>query len=91
MANEKVSISAILISLIAIVFFLYVAWLMFQSNDWLKAIGMLSVCGLFLVNFLNLLLSKRSISYTWQWIFIIIAIVLWLLHSILFGKISNII
>jgi len=91
MANEKLNISAVLISLISLLFFLYIAMFMFKTDDWMKAVGMLSICGLFLVNLINKLLMKKTTSYTWQWIFILIALVLWLIHSFLYGKFSALI
>ncbi len=91
MANEKNNFSAILISLTAILFFAYQVWLMFSMQAWLKGFGMISIVILFGVNVWKQVTRKTNTSQMIQWIFILIAVIFWMAHTLIFGKLSHIV
>jgi len=91
MTNEKNNFSAILISAVALIFFAYLAMVMFNQHASLKAFSMITIVVLFGVNIWTQITKRSNSTQTLQWIFILVAIIFWMAHSLIFGRLSHIV
>jgi hypothetical protein len=89
--NQKLDVSVILISMLSIAFLLYVSWMLCHIGAYLRVVA---VYSLMMPNFISIWRALKrcgGITQTEQWVFIILAIILWLIQSSLTGKLHNLV
>jgi len=87
--KKKLDISTILINLLAIVFLTYITWIFCDKMQYFKVVAVIS---LMMPKFISIWRAFKKISKLTdleQWIFIIIAIICWIIQSFLSGKLNS--
>jgi hypothetical protein len=89
--RPKLDISTILINLLAIAFLSYIVWILCHIGVYLRVVA---VYSLMMPKFISIWRAFRrtcKITDTEQWVFIIIAVVLWVIQSFFTGKLRGLI
>jgi len=87
----KLDISTILINLLAVAFLCYVVWVLYHLGAYLRVVAVFS---LMMPKFMSICRSLRKtdkITDLEQWVFILIALILWIAQSFMTGKLSRLI
>ena len=85
-SKPKIDISTILINLFGIAFLCYVAWMLYHIGAKLRVIA---VYALMMPHFISIWRALRGcgrITKTEQWVFVLIAVILWVIQSFFTGK-----
>jgi len=85
----KLDISTILINLLGIAFLSYVLWVLYNIGAYLRVVAVLSLMMPKFISICRALRKTAKISDLEQWIFVIIALILWVIQSGLTGKLAG--
>jgi len=89
-AKKKLDISTILINLLAIGLLCYFAWMLKARGLHLRVVA---IYALMMPKFISIFRAFRKttkLTDLEQWVFIIIALVLWIIQSLITGKLHHI-
>ncbi|MFO7659998.1 MAG: hypothetical protein R6V77_03710 [Candidatus Cloacimonadaceae bacterium] len=86
---RKLDISTILINLLAIAFLCYVSWMLGAKGAQLRVVAVYALMMPRIISIFRALRKTSKITDLEQWVFIIIALVLWIIQSILTGKLHR--
>jgi thiol:disulfide interchange protein len=89
--KPRLDVSTILVNLLAIGFLLYIAWMLRDIGSHLRAVAVYSLMMPKFISIWRAFKRCDKITDTEQWVFIIIALVLWIVQSFLTGKLHNLI
>ncbi|MBM4399690.1 MAG: hypothetical protein FJ041_05105 [Candidatus Cloacimonetes bacterium] len=84
--KPKIDISTILLNLLGIAFLCYVSWMLRHIGVKLRVIA---VYALMMPHFISIWRTVRNcgrITKTEQWVFVLIAVILWVIQSFFTGK-----
>jgi len=87
--KQKLDISTILVNILAIAFLCYVAWMLRMRGAHLRVVA---VYALMMPKFISIFRAFRrttKLTDLEQWVFAIIALILWVLQSVLTGKLHH--
>lgn len=87
---KKLDISTLLINLLGIGFLCYVTWMLRARGAHLRVVAVYSLMMPMIISIFRALRRTSKITNLEQWIFVGIALVLWIIQSILTGKLSRI-
>jgi hypothetical protein len=89
--KHKLDVSTIIINLLAVGFLSYVVWVLFHLGAYLRVVAVISLMMPKFISICRALQRTDKITDLEQWVFIIIALILWILQSLLTGKLHTLI
>ncbi len=88
--SGKLDISTILINLLALAFLCYVSWLLKAKGAMLRVVAVYSLMMPRIISIFRAFRRTSKITDLEQWVFIGMALVLWIIQSILTGKLHRV-
>jgi hypothetical protein len=88
--RQKLDISTILINLLGIAFLTYVVWVLYHLGASLRVVAVFSLMMPKFISICRALRRTDKITDLEQWVFIIIAVVLWIIQSFCTGKLYRV-
>lgn len=89
-SSGKLDISTILINLLALAFLCYVSWLLSAKGAMLRVVAVYALMMPRIISLFRAFRRTSKITDLEQWIFVGIALVLWIIQSILTGKLHRV-
>jgi hypothetical protein len=89
--KPKFDISTVLVNLLAIFFLSYVVWVLYHLGAQLRVVAVFSLMMPKFISICRAFRRTDKITDMEQWVFIIFALVLWILQSFVTGKLHNLI
>lgn len=86
---RKLDISTIFINLLAIGFLCYVSWLLSAKGAMLRVVAVYALMMPKIISIFRAFRRTSKITDLEQWVFVIIALVLWIIQSMLTGKLHR--
>lgn len=87
--RQKLDISTILVNILAIAFLCYVAWMLRMRGAHLRVVAVYSLMMPKFISIFRAFRHTTKLTDLEQWVFAIIALVLWILQSMLTGRLHT--
>lgn len=89
MNRPKLDVSTIMINLLAIAFLSYIVWILCKIGVYLRVVAVYSLMMPKFISIWRAFRRTTKITDLEQWVFIIIAVVLWVIQSLMTGKLRG--